>query len=100
MTTIVTTGLTALWVGGLRVEGLRVGTATGDLVHGVDFSLDRGQCLGIVGESGSGKTLTAMAVAGLLPPGVRTTGGRIELGGHDVTGRDAATRRRLLRHDF
>ena len=33
-----------------------------------------GDCLGLVGESGSGKSLTALALLGLLPPGLRGDG--------------------------
>ena len=36
----------------------------------------RGETVGIVGESGSGKSLTARAIAGLLPPGVHARGDR------------------------
>jgi peptide/nickel transport system ATP-binding protein len=53
----------------LEVKGLKVHFATEDgLVHavdGVDFTLDRGDVLGIVGESGSGKSVTAMTLLGL-----------------------------------
>ena len=38
----------------------------------------------IVGESGSGKSLTAHAVMGLLPRGVRATGGQILFDGVDL----------------
>ncbi|MDA0171460.1 ABC transporter ATP-binding protein [Solirubrobacter taibaiensis] len=72
----------------LTVEGLRVATKTGTpLVHGIDFSLAAGRSLGVVGESGSGKTLTAMAVAGLLPAGVETTAGDIHVAGFETAGR-------------
>ncbi|GAB3346373.1 ABC transporter ATP-binding protein [Lysobacter tyrosinilyticus] len=33
-----------------------------------------GECLGLVGESGSGKSLTALALLGLLPPGLQARG--------------------------
>src|SRR5439155_743948 len=53
----------------LEVKGLKVHFATEDgVVHavdGVDFTLDRGDVLGIVGESGSGKSVTAMTLLGL-----------------------------------
>jgi peptide/nickel transport system ATP-binding protein len=85
----------------LTVEGLRVATSDGaELVHGVDFTLVAGRSVGIVGESGSGKTLTAMAVAGLLPAGVRATAGSIRLNGTEIFDRDEATRRALLRDHF
>jgi oligopeptide/dipeptide ABC transporter ATP-binding protein len=55
----------------LRVENLVV-TFPGDdgpveVVKGVSFSVSPGEAVGIVGESGSGKTMTAMAVAQLIP---------------------------------
>ena len=43
-------------------------------VDGVNFSLRRGENLGIVGESGSGKTVTALALAGLLPKNAMVSG--------------------------
>jgi peptide/nickel transport system ATP-binding protein len=42
----------------------------GTIVSSVSFSFKAGETIGIVGESGSGKSMTAKAIAGLLPPGV------------------------------
>ncbi|MFT4286174.1 dipeptide ABC transporter ATP-binding protein [Nocardioides sp.] len=85
----------------LDVRDLRVGTTAGvELVHGVDLRLTPGRSLGIVGESGSGKTLTAMAVAGLLPRSVRVTGGTIRIDGEDLTDRTEARRRDHLLGTF
>jgi oligopeptide/dipeptide ABC transporter ATP-binding protein len=43
-------------------------------VHGVSFTLETGESLGLVGESGSGKSMLALALMGLLPPGARVRG--------------------------
>ncbi|KAB2379333.1 dipeptide/oligopeptide/nickel ABC transporter permease/ATP-binding protein [Actinomadura montaniterrae] len=51
----------------LTVDGLCVSAGDVDLVDGVSFTVRPGEIVGVVGESGSGKSLTAMAVARLLP---------------------------------
>lgn len=38
-----------------------------DALKGINFTLDRGEVLGIVGESGSGKSMTALSILQLLP---------------------------------
>ena len=43
-------------------------------VHDVDFTLARGETLGLIGESGCGKSLTALALMGLLPDGASVRG--------------------------
>lgn len=58
----------------LSVEGLVVRSNETALAGPVSFTLKQGETLGIVGESGSGKTLTAMAVAGLLPQSLYADG--------------------------
>ncbi len=72
----------------LRVEGLRTGFATAGgllpVVDGVDFSLGRGEVLGIVGESGSGKSVTAYSILGLVESPGRIVGGRVLLGDVDL----------------
>ena len=49
-------------------------------VDGVDFSIRKGDALGLVGESGCGKSTTAMAVAQLQAP----TAGQVFLEGRDL----------------
>jgi peptide/nickel transport system ATP-binding protein len=43
-------------------------------VNNISFDLLAGEITGIVGESGCGKTLTALSIAGLLPPVARAEG--------------------------
>ncbi|RUW78273.1 MULTISPECIES: ABC transporter ATP-binding protein [unclassified Mesorhizobium] len=47
----------------------------------VSFALRAGEAVGLVGESGSGKTTTAMAIAGLLSPNARVSGGEVRYRG-------------------
>ncbi len=51
--------------------------------------------LALVGESGSGKTMAARAVLGLLPAGIRRTGGRIMFMGSDLATLDHEALRAL-----
>lgn len=79
----------------LSVEGLSVFTGDAPLVTDVNFSLARGERIGLIGESGSGKSLTTASLMGLLPDGLHATG-NVRMAGHDanfVTASDAVMRR-------
>jgi len=62
----------------LHVDNLYVTIDTLDgplqIIKGVDFSIKKGERLGIVGESGCGKSITALAIMGLLPPKSKVSG--------------------------
>lgn len=53
-------------------------------VKGVDFTIDRGETVGIVGESGSGKSVTSLSLLNLLPAGGAIVDGSICLGDTDL----------------
>jgi oligopeptide/dipeptide ABC transporter ATP-binding protein len=82
----------------LEVRDLQVSypTRAGDVraVSGITFSVGRGERVGLVGESGSGKTATALALTGLLPDSVRTSGS-IRLAGRELAGLGRRDRRKL-----
>ena len=73
----------------LDVRGLRTHFHVMDgivkAVDGVDFSIGRGQTLGLVGESGCGKSVTALSVMRLIddPPG-RIVDGTVWFDGRDL----------------
>jgi peptide/nickel transport system ATP-binding protein len=69
------TGLEIEYPGRLGRSGFRA-------VKGVDFSIARGEVLGLVGESGSGKTTIGRAIAGLTP----VTGGSLDVLGIEMNG--------------
>ena len=53
-------------------------------VDGVDFTVARGEILGVVGESGSGKSITGFSLLGLVDPPGRVVDGDIRLLGEDL----------------
>jgi oligopeptide/dipeptide ABC transporter ATP-binding protein len=61
----------------------------------VSLAIRRGETLGLVGESGSGKSLTALAIAGLLPDNARVVRGSVRLNGDEVLGKTEPELNRL-----
>jgi oligopeptide/dipeptide ABC transporter ATP-binding protein len=81
----------------LAVSGLHIAFGSGsyavEVVRGVDFSIGRGEAVGLVGESGSGKSMTALGIMRLLPRGSRVAEGAVLLEGrslHTLSDREMA----------
>jgi oligopeptide transport system ATP-binding protein len=78
----------------LEVKNLVVRFHTQDAliyaVNGINFSLERGQTLGIVGESGSGKSQSVLAMMGLLARNGTATGQALYKGEDLLTMKPAA----------
>ena len=53
-------------------------------VDGIDFSVDRGEIMGLVGESGCGKSVTSLSIMRLIAPPGAIDGGQIVFDGRDL----------------
>lgn len=84
----------------LEVRGLRIGAGDRELVHGVDLFVAPGEWLSIIGESGSGKTLSTLAIADLLPRGLRRECGRLDFAGTDLLSASGEELRRIRGADI
>jgi peptide/nickel transport system ATP-binding protein len=88
----------------MAISGLTIALPPGaDRTHavdGVDLEIGSNEIVCIVGESGSGKSLTAHAVMGLLPNGVRATSGSIRFGDADLLKLSPEAMRRLRGRDI
>ena len=49
----------------LRVTGLHAFYGESHILHGMDFSIDRGECVSLLGRNGAGRTTTLRAIMGL-----------------------------------
>ena len=66
----------------LRVQGLRAGYGSAEILHGIDFEVHAGECVALVGANGAGKTTTLKSICGLIRP----RGGSIEFQGRSIGG--------------
>jgi peptide/nickel transport system ATP-binding protein len=72
----------------LEVKGLVTSFYTRDgvvrAVDGIDFSVDRGEIMGLVGESGCGKSVTSLSILRLVAKPGRIEAGEIMFDGRDL----------------
>jgi len=72
----------------LEVKGLRTSFYTRDgavrAVDGIDFTVDRGEIMGLVGESGCGKSVTSLSILRLVAKPGRIEGGEVLFDGRDL----------------
>jgi oligopeptide/dipeptide ABC transporter ATP-binding protein len=73
---------------------LRMDAGPREVITGTSLTIAEGEAMGLVGESGSGKSMTAKAIARLLPKGA-TTEGSVTFDGTDVLALDGDA---LLKH--
>ncbi len=73
----------------LRVEALSAGYGEARVIQGLDFALEDGRSLALLGRNGVGKTTLINTIVGVTT----RFGGRIVLGGEDVTPLAAARAR-------
>lgn len=67
----------------LRVTGLHAFYGESHILHGIDFTVNRGELVTLLGRNGAGRTTTLRAILGLV--GRRT--GSIMVNGREVIGR-------------
>ena len=75
----------------LEVKALSAGYGRVPVLHGVDFTVEEGEIVGVLGHNGMGKTTLLKTVMGIVP----ATGGVIGYAGLDLTRERASERARL-----
>jgi multiple sugar transport system ATP-binding protein len=73
---------------GVDVSGLSIRFGSNEVIHDLSLAVDEGEFLVLLGPSGCGKSTLLHAIAGLTD----VAGGRIAIGGQDMTAADPAER--------
>jgi len=66
----------------IEAKGIHAYYGASHILHGVDFSVRRGETVGLMGRNGMGKSTLLKSMIGLVPP----RQGRVAVKGRDMTG--------------
>ncbi len=75
----------------VAVRGLHKAYRSTLAVKNLNFTVNRGEVVGLVGPNGAGKTTTMRSIAGIIPP----TEGKLIVAGYDVLADPVAAKRNL-----
>ena len=75
----------------VAVDGLTFSYGMGRVLHGISFTLRRGEVVGLLGPNGAGKSTTIKVLTGVLPPG----GGSVRVAGHALPDEAVEAKRRI-----
>jgi branched-chain amino acid transport system ATP-binding protein len=66
----------------IQAQGLHTHYGASHILRGVDFTVDKGQTIGLMGRNGMGKTTLLKSLMGIVKP----SGGKVRVKGQDMTG--------------
>ena len=73
---------------GVNIQGLSIKFGANEVIKGLDLQVREGEFLVLLGPSGCGKSTLLHSIAGLID----VSGGRIEIGGQDMTDAEPSER--------
>jgi oligopeptide/dipeptide ABC transporter ATP-binding protein len=88
----------------LTVKDLRTSFYDGDTkleaVRGINFTVQKGEILGVVGESGSGKSVMVKSILGIIPTNAKVDAGEIILDGKHIESLSKREKRAIRGRDI
>jgi branched-chain amino acid transport system ATP-binding protein len=66
----------------IEARGLHTHYGASHILRGVDFTVGKGQTIGLMGRNGMGKTTLLKSLMGIVKP----SGGKVHVKGQDMTG--------------